>query len=76
MQGLTTAQDRAAIITASLAAAEAGDEAEEFRLLRLLPMAPHLVLAAKEVYGIEYVKNSGWDLSEAYAELGEGWLEQ
>lgn len=71
-----TMEEKAKIIRASLDASDAGDKEEELRLLRLLPMAPHLAMAAKEVYGVDYVKNSGWDLSDANEEFGNGWLDK
>lgn len=71
-----TMEEKTEIIKASLEASEAGDEEEELRLLRMLPMAPHLAMAAKEVYGVDYVKGSGWDLSDANEEFGDGRLDQ
>lgn len=75
MSTLTLA-DRAKILRASLKAAEAGNDEEEYRLMMMLPLAPHLAMAAKEVYGVEYVKTSGFDLSEANRKFGDAWLEK
>ncbi|MDL2274634.1 hypothetical protein LJC22_00720 [Desulfosarcina sp. OttesenSCG-928-G10] len=37
-----TMEERAKIVRASLEAADAGNAEEELRLLRMLPLAPHL----------------------------------
>ncbi|MDR1921925.1 MAG: hypothetical protein LBS31_09345 [Candidatus Adiutrix sp.] len=76
MMAKLTLEEEAEIIRASLEASDAGDHDEEMRLLKMLPMAPHLVMAAKEIYGAEYVRNSDWDLSEANEEFGDGWLDR
>lgn len=47
---------------------------EAFNISMKIPLAPYLAKAAKEVYGVEYIKNSGFDLSEAEAEYGKDWL--
>ena len=74
--GKLTKEERAKILRASLDAADAGDEEEELRLLRMLPLAPHLAMAGKEVFGVEHMKNAGYDLSEANEEFGDGWLDK
>ncbi len=71
-----TMEETTEIIRASLKAAHEGNYEEERRLLRMLPLAPHLAMAGKEVYGAEYMKNAGYDLSEADEEFGEGWLDR
>jgi hypothetical protein len=71
-----TMEEKAEIIRASLEASDAGNEEEELRLLRMLPLAPHLAMAGKEVYGAEYMKSAGYDLSAANEEFGDGWLEK
>lgn len=68
-----TLEEEAKIIRASL---DASDEEEELRLLRMLPLAPHLAMAGKEVFGAEYMKTAGYDLSEANEEFGDGWLDK
>ncbi|MDR3299679.1 MAG: hypothetical protein LBU43_06680 [Candidatus Accumulibacter sp.] len=64
------------IIHASLEAAARGDAAEESRLIRLLPLAPHLAKVAKEMWGKEYLLQEGYDLSEADAAFGADWLDR
>jgi hypothetical protein len=63
------------IIEASLRANAMGDREEEHRLLCLIPLAPHLAKAAKEMYGKEFLIEEGYDLSDADMEFGDGWLE-
>jgi hypothetical protein len=58
-------------------AAEArGDEVERLRLLRLIPMNPMVIKAFAEVYGRDFVIESGYDLTEANIAYGKGWLDE
>ena len=41
-----------------------------------VPLAPHLAMAAKEVFGVDYVRNSGFNLYEAEEKYGKDWLEK
>jgi hypothetical protein len=52
------------------------DYAEAARLSRLFPLAPHLAKAVKDMYGKDYLLSLGYDLSEADAEYGAGWIDQ
>ncbi len=58
-----TREEKRQIIDASLAAANRGDEAEEARLIRKLPVPPHLGLAMKEFLPREDLLSGGWNLS-------------
>jgi hypothetical protein len=69
-----TREQEFSIIQASLAAADRGDHDEEKRLLRQLPLAPHLAKAAKEIWGKDFLLHEGYDLSEAEATYGSNWL--
>ena len=69
-------EERAQLISASLAAGKAGNKDEEIRLMRKLPLAPHLAMAAKEMYGKEYLLEHGYDLTDANEEFGNDWLER
>ena len=53
---------------------EAGDEEGFDRLMNIVPMPPHLAMAAKKTMGTEFLMNSGWNLSEAEAVFGADWL--
>jgi len=53
---------------------DAGDEEGYERLMKSIPMPPHLVMTAKKIMGVDFLLNSGWNLSEAEAEFGAEWL--
>jgi hypothetical protein len=39
-----------------------------------IPLQPYLAKFAKEHFGAEFLIKEGWNLSEADAEYGPGWL--
>jgi hypothetical protein len=51
-----------------------GKDAEASALMRRMPLAPHLAKIAKETFGADFLRQSGWDLSEANEEYGPNWL--
>jgi hypothetical protein len=53
---------------------EAGDEEGAMRLMKTVPMPPYLAKVMKEKVGVDYLINSGWNLSEAEAKFGTNWL--
>ena len=71
-----TTEQKYAILDASLAAAERGDTIEQGRLIRQIPLAPHLAKAAKEIWGKKFLLQEGYDLSAAEATYGSNWLDQ
>lgn len=75
--GLMTLEEKAVVLNAIRAAEEAGNDEEAERLMQhVLPLAPHLAMAAKEMYGKQYLIEGGYNLSEADVEFGDGWLEK
>lgn len=62
------------ILSLAHAAFEKGDTASYVKISQQLPLAPHLAVAAKEIFGVDYLLNSGFDLSEAEACYGKNWL--
>lgn len=75
--GLMTLEEKIVILEAIRAAEKIGDEEEAGRLIReALPVPPHLAMAAKEMYGKEYLITRRYNLSEANVEFGEGWLDR
>ena len=75
--GLMTLEEKWEVLDAIQAAEEAGNDEEAGRLMReVLPLAPHLAMAAKEMYGKQYLIEGGYNLSEANAEFGDGWLDK
>ena len=53
---------------------KAGDEEGYMRLMKTVPMPPYLAKVMKEKVGVDYLINSGWNLSEAEVEFGNSWL--
>jgi hypothetical protein len=49
---------------------------EAKKLKRQIPMPPYLAKFAKEHLGPDFLIKYGWNLSEADAEYGHGWLTQ
>jgi hypothetical protein len=48
---------------------------EEFeRTMKSMPMPPYLAKFAKDYLGSDFLITGGWNLSEANAEYGPGWL--
>jgi hypothetical protein len=72
-----TLEEKTVVLNAIRMAEDAGDDEEDGRLMRqVLPLAPHLAMAAKEMYGKQYLLDRGYNLSEADAEYGDGWLDK
>ncbi|MDR1922307.1 MAG: hypothetical protein LBS31_11285 [Candidatus Adiutrix sp.] len=69
-------EKRKELLEASLAAGESGNYDEEVRLMKLLPLAPHLAMIAKEMYGKGHLLENGFNLSDANEEFGDGWLDR
>jgi len=64
-------------LTIAVKAAElrkAGDREGYGRLMKTTPLPPYLAKILKEKVGVDYLINSGWNLSEAEAEFGSDWL--
>jgi len=53
---------------------KAGDAEGAMRLMKTVPMPPYLAKVMKEKVGVDYLINSGWNLSEAEAKFGNNWL--
>jgi hypothetical protein len=53
---------------------KAGNDAEYERLMKSFPMPPYLAKAAKKLMGSAFLIDGGWNLAEADAEYGPGWL--
>ncbi len=74
--GLMTLAEKAALLDAISDAEHAGDEDEAERLMMKLPLAPGMAKIGKEMYGREFLLENGYNLSEANAEFGDGWLDK
>ena len=54
----------------------AGKREESMKLAKTMPMSPWLAEWNKKYIGADYLRNSGWDLSDAEAEFGKDWLDR
>jgi hypothetical protein len=71
---LMTEKEKAAITVKACTLHDTGNEDEAMALFKTLPMPPFLAKVMKEKIGPEYLITSGWNLSEAEAAFGQGWL--
>ena len=67
-----TLDEKLAISIKAAELREAGDEEGAMRLMKTAPVLPYIAKVFKEKVGAEYL--AGWNLSEAEAEFGSGWL--
>jgi hypothetical protein len=67
-------KERLAIGMKSIALEEAGQIEEASRVLRQIPLPAYLAKFAKEKIGVDFLIQQGFNLSEADAEYGPGWL--
>jgi hypothetical protein len=66
--------EKLAISCKAAALRQAGDEEGGLRLMKTAPIPPYIAKVMKEKVGADFLKNSGWNLSEAEAEFGDNWL--
>ena len=69
-----TLDEKLAIACKAAALRQAGDEEGALRLMKTAPMPSYIAKVIKEKVGADFLINSGWNLSEAEAEFGSGWL--
>jgi hypothetical protein len=55
---------------------KAGKYEEAMAMNKTRPLSPYLAKILKEKVGVEYLRKSGWNLAEAEAEFGPGWLDR
>jgi hypothetical protein len=67
-----TLDEKLAISCKAAKLREAGDEEGAMRLMKTAPLPPYLAKVMKEKVGVDYLINSGWNLSEAA--FGFDWL--
>ncbi len=58
------------------AARERGDTEEFDRLMTIFPVPPRILKAFAIGFGRDFIIESGYDLTEANLEFGEGWLDE
>jgi hypothetical protein len=71
---LMTEDEKVAIARESEKLREQGRDEEARALDRTIPMAPHLLKYWKDKMGADFLIKAGWNLAEAEAEYGQGWL--
>lgn len=64
------------IVQQYLVATENGNDSEAKNIIQQIPLDPPLARAFKRALGADYLKQSGFDLSEAEAAYGHDWLDQ
>ena len=69
-----TLDEKLAISMKASEAWHSGDKEGFSRIIRTAPMPPYLAKIYKEKIGVDFLLNSGWNLSEAEAEFGSDWL--
>jgi len=67
-----TLDEKLAISNKAFSLLEAGNREEAVRLMQTAPIPPYIAKLIKEKAGAEYL--AGWNLAEAEAEFGQGWL--
>ena len=69
-----TLDEKLAIGCKAVELRKAGDVEGASRLLKTAPLPPYIAKVIKEKVGLDYLLNSGWNLSEVEAEFGSDWL--
>jgi len=71
---LALEKKKAALIMKAIELDNAGKREESHRVMCQIPLPPHLAQIFKKVWGADYLAKSGYNLSEAEAKFGPGWL--
>jgi hypothetical protein len=69
-----TLDEKIAIGLKAIEFRKAGNEDEYERLMKSMPMPPYLAEVAKELMCADFLIDGGWNLAEADAEYGPGWI--
>jgi hypothetical protein len=73
---LMTEDEKVAIATEAMRLRREGKVEEASALNRSIPMQPYLAKYWRDVMGLDFLVESGWNLAEAEAEYGPGWISQ
>jgi hypothetical protein len=76
MEGTMTLHDELQLRVKCVELKEAGKTEEAMKLSKSIPMPPWLAEWNKKYVGADYLRNSGWNLSDAEAEFGHDWLDR
>jgi hypothetical protein len=71
-----TLDEKLAITNKAAFLRQAGDVEGANRLIMSVPLPPYMAKVAKKTMGKDFLLNGGWNLSEAEAEFGAGWLDR
>ena len=71
-----TIDEKLAISNKAFRLLDTGDKEGFNRLIKTAPLPPYLAKVYKEKIGAKQLIESGWNLSEAEAEFGPGWLDK
>jgi hypothetical protein len=71
-----TLEEQTAITLKAFELKDQGKPEECEQMLKHIPLQPYLAKFAKEHFGADFLLKYGWNLSEADAEYGPGWLTQ
>ena len=74
MNQTMTLDEKLDIACKAAALSDVGDREGYHRLMMTTPLPPYIAKVMKEKVGLDYLLNSGWNLSEAEAEFGSDWL--
>jgi hypothetical protein len=58
----------------SIALRKAGKEKEAMEVAKTRPLSPAIAAVLKKRMGAQWLKDSGWNLAEAEAKFGPGWI--
>jgi len=67
-------EEQAAISLKALEFKKQGNLDDYEKTIKQLPLPPYLAKAVKKYFGVDMLLKMGWNLSEAEAEFGVGWL--
>jgi hypothetical protein len=73
---LMTEDEKVAIAMEAMRLRKEGKEDEARLLNRSIPMTAFMAKFWKEKMGKDFLINGGWNLAEAEAEYGQGWLDR
>jgi hypothetical protein len=76
MEGEMTLHEELVIRNRAVVLRQQGKEEEAMRLNKTIPLPPWMAKMLKEKVGVDYLRQSGWNLSEAEAAYGPDWLDR
>ncbi|MDR0639787.1 MAG: hypothetical protein LBG27_12960 [Spirochaetaceae bacterium] len=74
MNRMMTTDEKLDLIVKGNEYLKAGNKAEAMRIMKQVPLAPHLAKAAKEFCGADFLIKGGYNMAEAEAAFGPDWL--